>query len=384
MKLDVLLPTVSMGITEFCGYKSGETISDHDVALSYVLEHCPNVLPSFAGLSKAQQDSIKFTHCKLDYNMGWLVQAEAPPGALFKSFRKVVISGHASASDIAFYFVHWFADLAGAEPYPMQGSEKFVLKFPQKVLGNFIDSFSVVWTLGSDKTETQVLEDYLLWRWNKHEPGLGAPPTGPGAIAQMRLVLMAQGDSHEVLRQFALLPDEDRQVLSEEMAMTGVMDQVFEREENTLRKGQGPAILVYYSPALMQNSGRVDPRSALMVLAEVFRQARELWPLTSTPKEANRTIIVQIAALKDLQIPAMFQPTEGHCFVLHKKSGQDGMVKLIPAASLRKLDWSANQILTFADNRGRRRNLLGGAYTSVLRLINRQSQGNAASVGSVH
>merc|ERR1712050_236109 len=104
---------------------------------------------------------------------------------------------------MGFYFVHWFADLAGAEPYPLQGCEKFVLKFPQKVLGNFVDSFPVVWTLGEAKTETQVLEDYLIWRWEKHEPSLGPPPTGKGSIAKMRLTLMAQADSQELLRQFA-------------------------------------------------------------------------------------------------------------------------------------------------------------------------------------
>ena len=32
--------------------------------------------------------------------------------------------------DVAFYFVHWFADLAGAEASPLTGCEKFVLKFP--------------------------------------------------------------------------------------------------------------------------------------------------------------------------------------------------------------------------------------------------------------
>ena len=35
-----------------------------------------------------------------------------------------------SGNDVAFYFVHWFADLAGAEASPLTGCEKFVLKFP--------------------------------------------------------------------------------------------------------------------------------------------------------------------------------------------------------------------------------------------------------------
>jgi hypothetical protein len=187
---------------------------------------------------------------------------------------------------------------------------------------------------------------------------------------------MAQGDSQEILRQFALLPDEDRQLLSEEMAMTGISDQTFERDSlaDTRYESKGPAILVYYSPALLQKSGRADPRGALMVLAEVFRQARELWPLSNSSVQANRTVTVRVDALKDLSISQIFHPLEGYCFVLHKKSGQDGMVQLIPSSNLRKLDWSTHQILTFADNRGRRRNLLGTAYSSVVKIITRQER----------
>ena len=37
--------------------------------------------------------------------------------------------------DVAFYFVHWFADLAGAEASPLTGCEKFVLKFPLRLGG---------------------------------------------------------------------------------------------------------------------------------------------------------------------------------------------------------------------------------------------------------
>merc|ERR1719436_385642 len=118
-----------------------------------MLTKTPDVLPSFAGLSTAQKETIKFTHCKLEYNMGWLVQAEAPPGALLRTFKKVVSSGKVPSSDIAFYFVHWLADLAGAEPCPLEGCEKFVLMFPQPVLSMFLKSFPHVSEL-SRKSET--------------------------------------------------------------------------------------------------------------------------------------------------------------------------------------------------------------------------------------
>ena len=91
-------------------------------------------------------------------------QAEAPPGPLFSKFRDVIQSGNAMSSDIAFYFVHWLTDLAGAEPFPLEGCEKFVLKFPPPILTSFLDSFPVVRKLDI-KTETEVFEEYLSWRW---------------------------------------------------------------------------------------------------------------------------------------------------------------------------------------------------------------------------
>ena len=74
-----------------------------------------------------------FAQAKLGFNHGWLIQAEAPPGAVFSTFKKLIESGGATAREIAFYFVHWLTDLAGAEPTPLGGAEKFVLKFPHQV-----------------------------------------------------------------------------------------------------------------------------------------------------------------------------------------------------------------------------------------------------------
>eukprot|EP00971_Amphidinium_carterae_P313486 6229899-Amphidinium_carterae.1 len=42
------------------------------------MEFMPETLPSYYGLPKAQQESVKFTQCKMDYNMGWLVQVMPP------------------------------------------------------------------------------------------------------------------------------------------------------------------------------------------------------------------------------------------------------------------------------------------------------------------
>ena len=101
-----------------------------------MLTHYGSALPSFDALPLSIQRAVRFTQSKIAFNHGWLVQAEAPPKALFGQFKAVIKSGGAADCDIAFYFVHWLTDLAGAIPSPLEGSEKFVLKFPHPVLGS--------------------------------------------------------------------------------------------------------------------------------------------------------------------------------------------------------------------------------------------------------
>merc|ERR1712050_549078 len=93
MKVTSLLPTVEAKHSPFGSYSRGEEIGDHDMALAYVLEHHPKLLPSFDGVSRALQQTILFTQSKMDFNNGWLVQGEAPPGKLLRVFKKVIGEG---------------------------------------------------------------------------------------------------------------------------------------------------------------------------------------------------------------------------------------------------------------------------------------------------
>jgi hypothetical protein len=339
MKTVQLLPTVSKKHGAFRGYKVGEVINDHDAALAYILEYHPTVLPSFAGLPKDQQESIKFTQSKMEYNMGWLVQAEAPPGALFRKFRRVVTSGQASPRDLAFYFTHWFTDLAGAEPFPQEGCEKFVLKFPKAVLNQFLLSFSIVQNISTGQ-EARVYEDYLVWRWDSHKPSLGPAPHGKGSIAKMRLVTMAQGDSVAVLQAIDRLPGEDREVLFDELSNVDIWNQNWVREES---EAKGPAILVYYAPALMQKASKEDPFKALMVLAEVLRQARVLWPL----REEARSwwISVRVDQLKEQTLAEMGSPKDGKVWTIAKLTSREGAVQLAGQRETSVADWHSNHQL---------------------------------------
>jgi len=165
-------------------------------------------------------------------------------------------------------------------------------------------------------------------------------------MALMRLVIMAQGDSNSVIRHFGRLSKADQQVLSQELAMTGIADQHFQRD--SLRETRGPAILVYYSPALMQKAGKKDPLAALHILAEVFRRARVLWPLRDSEEDGNKTVIVRIDVLKD-DDTAGASLKSNEQFVLQKLTGKDGQVKRMSANEVASADRALNQPLMLVE-----------------------------------
>jgi len=235
----------------------------------------------------------------MGFNHGWLVQAEAPPGALFANFKSVLEEGRATAADVAFYFTHWVTDLAGAIPAPLRGAEKFAVAFPAHVLASFVRSFPIVQEL-AHSTPTQLNERFLVEFW----PGgaLGAHPTDKGAIAVMRLVTQAQSTlaQSNVYKAFAGLPAEQQATLVREMAYTGRAGEQYELSPNGL---VGPAFLVYYSPAFIRQSAvssEVDAKLALCFLADVYRAARLLFPLGTADADADAGVTIYIDILKGM------------------------------------------------------------------------------------
>jgi len=303
MKNTDILPVVQPEHAPFQGYAVGETINDHDLALAYVLEYFPTILPSYRDLTPGQRAPILFTQGKLGFNNGWMVQGEAPPGALFHKFKRAIVQGGASQADISFYFAHWFTDLAGAEPFggkPWPGAEKFTVKFPPKVLAAFLDSFSYVDKLAI-RSEVEVMEEYLVSRVASLWPSSPILP-GDGELAAMRFALMAQGFEVDIVSAFQRLPREDYHVLSNEMARSGCKEQ-FVRCPDELRRSRavGPAFLIYYAPAFIQKATSQHGFEALRMLASICRAARKLFPVT---EEGSATwVTIRIDALKVLTPP---------------------------------------------------------------------------------
>jgi len=347
MKMRVILPEVQIQHAPYHGYASADTIGDHDHALSYVMEHYPTALPSFRDLDEVEKRSVQFTQCNLCFNHGWFVQAEAPPGAIFTKFREALIRDHKSLitkQDVALYFVHWLTDLAGAEPTPLAGCEKFVTKFPLPVLNSFLRSFEFVGKIASN-TETEVMEEYLKMRWQEAEPAVGPLPTGDSAIARMRLLCMAQANTVSILKAFDKLAAEDTEVLSVEMSRTGVMGQSYSAAlapSEATEKLMGPAFLVYYGPAFLQNLGNDSPGKRLVILAEIYRCARALWP--ASVAKAGASVTIRVDVIKTLSSAAIVEASLGHdCWMLVKHNETEAFVERSSKKKLNKMIASGQQ-----------------------------------------
>jgi hypothetical protein len=371
-KAEALLPRVLPEHAPFHGLAAGDIISNHDLAMYYVLACHPSILPSFAQLNPAQKHAVLFTQSKLSFNHGMLVQAEAPPHALLAKLKQVVAAGEADPADMSFYFVHWLTDLAGAQPTPLEGSERLVLAFPHDVLGFFIRSFHVLSDLATD-TETRVYESYLEDYWEEIRPelGLGEPPEGEDAIALMRLLCQAQTTDRQlaVLQAWEHLASEDKQVLSEEMARTGFADQLYERSPSST--ADGPAFLVYYSPQVLRTLTPETAPEALTLLAEVYRRARELWPLAPLPLDPGedadgvRTVTIRVDQLKKLSIEQIRQVyANGQTWLLCKRNAREAVVE---CHSLDYMDDPAAH----------------GAAAAVLKLWRRRGLGSDTSLGDL-
>jgi len=341
MKMSMLQPEVKADHAPYHGYSAGDKIGDHDLGLAYVMDHFPDLLPSFKGLNPEERSCVQFTQCNLCFNHGWLVQAEAPPGAVFTKFRQCLIRDHKSkmcSRDVALYFVHWITDLAGAEPSPLGGCEKFVVKFPLPVLNSFLRSFEFVEKI-TNHTETEVMEEYLKVRWAEHTPSPGPQPLGDAAVAKMRLLCMAQMSANAVLSGWQELSEEDKEVLSTEMARTGCVGQSYSQDlvpKEVRVTPMGPAFLIYYGPAFLQTLGNERGVLKLSALAEVYRCARAVWPLSVAKVAA--TVIIRVDTIKGLSAAQMMEVTQkGEAWLLVKHNESEGFIERSSQRKLNKL-----------------------------------------------
>ena len=183
----------------------------------------------------------------------------------------------------------------------MAGAEKLVVKFPQPVLSAFLWSMPYLQKL-ADEDETQVMEGYLKARWEQSQPEKPLE-ISPESICLLRLYLMTQASSPDIVEAaFSSLSPEERAYLAVEMARTGCEGQLY---QSSPVEG-GPAILIYYGPALLQRN-KTDAQLlslALRLLCHVYMAGRALWP--ATPEQQGQVVKVEIGQLKGQSIDTLW------------------------------------------------------------------------------
>merc|ERR1712125_284078 len=102
----------------------------------------------------------------------------------------------------------------------------------------------------------------------------------------------------DLVAAFQKLPFNDHVTLTEELARTGCREQFITAPAAIKNNLGGPALLIYYAPALLQRAKATKCAEALRVLAAVFRAARDLFPLSQF--ELQKSVTVRIDVLKVL------------------------------------------------------------------------------------
>lgn len=159
----------------------------------------------------------------------------------------------------------------------------------------------------------------------------------------MRLVIQAQSPAAQVALHaaFPRLPTADKEVLTCEMALSGVAGEAFSLAAEC--RG-GPAFLVYYSPAFLQHLAPENALVALLVLADVYRSARAIWPLELTPEAEGRTVTVHVGAIKGVSSAKLHAAhAQGSCWRLVQKGSLDAVVELTPLLEMARLSGGGSQ-----------------------------------------
>ena len=126
------------------------------------------------------------------------------------------------------------------------------------------------------------------------------------------------------------------EVLAFELALSGVEGQAYSGlgEEFVV----GPAFIGYYSPAFLRKNADslAHARVALAVLADVYRAARRLWPMSAAHASSSVTLM-----LEQLKAPRLDDVSSaygsGDCWLLARTTAESGTVERHPLADLQSL-----------------------------------------------
>jgi len=149
-----------------------------------------------------------------------------------------------------------------------------------------------------------------------------------------------------------LLGNDDKDVLSTEMARTGCMGQSFSTSLSPNKEdAMGPGLLIYYGPAFLQALGNDNPVMRLQILAEIYRGGRELYP--TTVAAVGQTVTIRIDTVKSLSVTDIMDVGKQgkNCWIMIKQNELEAVIELSSTSKLNKYI-ASKQSLVILDFQG--------------------------------
>ncbi len=292
--------------------RSGTTDVDHDHVLLMVLERYPELSQSFQRLPQHLQELI-VRGLRTDFNVAQFLQTESVAGNL-RGLEGV------DQDTIDFWMLHALADIAGAAGANVQNGSATIDELTAQ---NFLLAADCVRDIGPNNTIDDVYNAYLRGRARRYRLNIDDPEDGPVQWAHARLCCMlrvpdfteSEGWARERIQVAHVgralsrrLNDHEslihRKILIKELKETGT--------------GDSHAILLYYTPALLQKIVQACVRAgaqpqdaietALTILAKEYQQVR-IARRSKAPESGVTTIMtssIADAAATDLHLATSY------------------------------------------------------------------------------
>jgi len=324
------------------GIESGALLQKPNLALAYLSTHYPDLFPCYEALKPQDKDLVLRILDQEDFQFVSFVQAEGTPGSLLRELKGSFIN----EAEVGMYLFFWVIEHASRESSFLQGASKFIERYPPHLFADILQAIPSLVQL-PNRTETEVMEGYLMQKWNTTKgPQQTECFAKPEILACRRLVLMAQ-DNQELTMAFDMLLQVEKDVLQSELARTGLRGQHF----SELHMPGGPALVLRDSAIFLQQhagSSRRDIYLALRIIVAIGRAARLIWPAEETAE--NTTVIVSMTALRTADVSTLLSPLPGKFWLLVRTTDTWAQVEHLRAGEINDLsaDGVPFQVLDFS------------------------------------
>ena len=247
---------------------TNQKTKDHDEALLLALKTMPDKIPSFNRLSENNKNDI-INALDADFNLAQFVQGECLPGNLSKI---KTINNHA----MNLYLAHVFYDVAGAAGHVASNGS---LVMNNNVFNGYMQGIESV-KENALKGELETYDSFL----SKKAQDYNLPISTKEEKAIVRLAIMSRAatpkDALQILDAFQNLSVEEQKNLLNGLAKDGI-------SEN--------GILLYYSPAFIQNMINANPDMKTQMLTKAYSVMSKIYSNNENKSSEEKVKVISLA-----------------------------------------------------------------------------------------